>query len=50
MWSPDKISNRELNILLDYLRKGGDDYKNLYDKFWCWKLNYRKKDHDNFLQ
>jgi len=30
--------------LIDILEKNDEESK-LYSKFWCWKMNYRNKDH-----
>jgi hypothetical protein len=43
-WSPDKMNDSELKHLLYSLKRSGEDGKTLYDKIWCWKLNYRKND------
>ena len=43
-WTPNDISDEELKYLMDILEKYKEDSK-LYGKFWCWKFNYRNKDH-----
>lgn len=49
-WTPDKISDNDLESLLKYLKEGDRGSRHLYNKFWCWKMNYRNKDYDNLLQ
>ena len=43
-WTPNDLSDNELEDLMDILEKYKEDSK-LYSKFWCWKINYRNKDH-----
>jgi len=43
-WTPNDLSDSELEYLMNILEKHKDDSK-LYSKFWCWKFNYRKKDY-----
>ena len=43
-WTPNDLSDMELEYLMDILEKH-KEYSKLYGKFWCWKFNYRNKDH-----
>ena len=43
-WTPNDLSDSELQYLMDVLKKNDEESK-LYSKFWCWKMNYRNKDH-----
>ena len=43
-WTPNDLSDSELEYLMNILEQHKDDSK-LYGKFWCWKFNYRNKDH-----
>ena len=43
-WTPNDLSDMELEYLMDILEKYKEDSK-LYGKFWCWKFNYRNKDY-----
>ncbi len=43
-WTPNDLSDSELQYLMDSLKRNGDETK-LYWKFWCWKMNYRNKDY-----
>jgi len=45
VWSPDKLNDKELELLLHALKRYGEDATPLYDKIWCWKMNYRNKDY-----
>jgi hypothetical protein len=43
-WTPNDLSDSELQYLMDVLKKNNEESK-LYNKFWCWKMNYRNKNY-----
>ena len=43
-WTPNDLSDTELKDLMGILEKHKEKSR-LYYKFWCWKFNYRNKDH-----
>ena len=46
VWSPNKITDDDLNLLLKALKRYGEEAKSLHNKIWCWKMNFRNKDHE----
>ena len=43
-WTPNDLSDSELQHLMDVLKKNNEESK-LYNKFWCWKMNYSNKNY-----
>ena len=40
-----KFTSNEIDLILKSLEKYGEDGKDLRNKIWCWKMNYRKKNY-----
>jgi len=45
VWSLKNLSEDEIDLILKSLKRYGEDATPLYNKIWCWKMNYRKKDY-----
>lgn len=42
-WTPNQMNDYELNTVLNALKHTSNEQ--LHGKFWCWKMNYRKKNY-----
>ena len=45
VWSPKDLNGDEIELILEALKRYGEEATPLYDKIWCWKMNYRDKNY-----
>ena len=45
VWSPKDLNDNEIELILEALKRYGEEATPLYNKIWCWKMNYRDKNY-----